>query len=85
MPIVEIGTVNVRMRPVGFALYAEEFLIAADSIPATSRARGNTTFSPVPYYLLCRALELALKAYLIERHVSEGKLTKRYGHNLEAL
>lgn len=84
--VVQVGTATVRMRPVGFALYAEEFFIAGASIPKDSKARGNTTFTPVPYYLFCRSLELVLKAYLLaENVVSEEILKERFGHDLEKL
>ena len=84
--VVPIGTATVQMRPVGFALYAEEFFIAGCSIPEHSRARGNTTFTPVPYYLMCRALELIFKSYLLTKNWTEDQLSKRkYGHNLESL
>jgi hypothetical protein len=83
--VVEIGTSTVRMNPVGFSLYAEEFFLAGASIPQNSRARGNTTFTPVPYYLFCRALELVLKAFLLAKHHSLDELKKKYGHDLEAL
>jgi hypothetical protein len=84
--VVQVGTATVRMRPVGFALYAEEFFIAGASIPQDSKARGNTGFTPVPYYLFCRAFELILKAYLLAKNVAdEEKLKKRFGHDLEGL
>lgn len=84
--VVQIGPATVRMRPVGFALYAEEFFIAGVSIPQDARGRGDTTFTPVPYYLLCRSLELVLKAYLLAENVAdEEKLKKGFGHDLERL
>jgi hypothetical protein len=73
------------MDPVGFSLYAEEFFLAGASIPEDSRGRGNTKFTPVPYYLFCRALELILKAFLLAKHRSLDELKDRYGHNLESL
>ena len=83
--VVKVGTATVRMGPVGFALYAEEFYIAGSSIPAHSKGKGNTTFSPVPYYLMCRSLELILKAYLLAEHWPIEKLKNQYGHNLDKL
>jgi hypothetical protein len=83
--VVQVGTVTVKMSPVGFALYAEEFLKAGESIPADSQARGNTTFTPVPYYMFCRALELILKAFLLTKDRTLDELKNRYGHNLEKL
>lgn len=83
--VVQVGTATVRMGPVGFSLYAEEFFLAGASIPQHSRARGNTTFTPVPYYLFCRALELILKAFLLAKHRPLDELKKSYGHDLQAL
>jgi hypothetical protein len=83
--VVRVGTATVRMSPVGFALYAEEFLKAGESIAAHSQARGNTTFTPVPYYMFCRALELILKAFLLAKHRSLDELKSRYRHDLEKL
>lgn len=59
--------------------------MAGLSIPEHSRARGNTKFTPVPYYLFCRALELVLKAFLLTKGESLDALKKRYGHDLVAL
>lgn len=83
--VVEVGTATVRMGPVGFSLYAEEFLKASAAIPEHSQARGNTEFTPVPYYLLCRALELILKAFLLGKGRPLDELKHRYGHDLGAL
>ena len=83
--VVQVGTATVRMSPVGFALYAEEFLKAGESIPEHSQARGNTTFTPVPYYLFCRALELILKAFFLAKNRPVDELKTRYRHDLERL
>jgi hypothetical protein len=83
--VVQVGTATLRMGPVGFALYAEEFFEAGASIPERSRARGNTEFTPVPYYLFCRALELILKAFLLAKYRPPVELKRPYGHDLEAL
>ena len=83
--VVQVGTATVRMGPVGFSLYAQEFFEAGVSIPEHSRARGNTKFTPVPYYLFCRALELILKAFLLAKGQPLDELKNHYGHDLEAL
>lgn len=83
--VIQVGTATVQMGPVGFSLYAEEFFKAGASIPEHSRSRGNTKFTPVPYYLFCRALELILKAFLLAKHRPLDELKDRYGHDLEAL
>jgi len=77
--VVEVGTATVRMDPVGFAIYADQFLLASSAIPADGK------YSPVPYYLLCRALELILKALLLAKGRSLTALKDTFGHNLDAL
>ncbi len=66
-----------NISPLGFHRYASEFYAAAQSI---GRPEG---FSPVPYYLYCRSLELALKAYLLANGVSKKRLKGKFGHDLE--
>lgn len=83
--VVGVGTAMVRIGPVGFVLYAEEFLEAACAIPEHSQARGSRRFTPVPFYLFCRALELALKAFLLAKNRPLDELKAIYGHDLEAL
>ena len=68
----------LHISPLGFHRYAGEFLRAAKDFPT------NETFSPVPYYLICRSIELALKAFLLARGVSKRELKLRsLGHDLE--
>ncbi len=76
---VSVEPATFRMTPVGFAVYAEQFLKAAQSIPTDGK------FTPVPYYLYCRALELIFKAFLLAKGHRLSKLRKKYGHNLKAL
>ena len=77
---VSVPSSDFRMTPVGYAVYAEQFLKAAQSIP-----KEDKKFTPVPYYLYCRALELILKAFLLAKGHRPSKLRKKYGHNLKAL
>ena len=75
--IVTPGPLHVNLSPLGFHYYASHFLGAARSAPP---ARG---FSPVAYYLYCRALELVLKALLLERGEPKSELKKKaLGHDL---
>ena len=77
--VVQIrGPLVIRLSPLGFHRYGKQFLAAELSL---RRTRG---FSPVPYYLLCRALELLLKSYLLAHNVSisELKNRKKLGHDL---
>ena len=70
------STVVVNISPLGFHRYASDFLAAADGV--TPR-KG---FSPVPYYLVCRALELGLKAFLLAKRYDKGRLRGALGHDL---
>ena len=75
--VITPGPLRVNLSPLGFHYYASHFLAAARSAPP---ARG---FSPVGYYLYCRALELVLKAFLLERGVAKSELKKKaLGHDL---
>ncbi len=77
--VVSVGTATFRVDPVGFAIYADQFLKAAQSVPKSSKS------TPVPYYLFCRALELILKAFLLAKGHGLTVLGTCYRHDLEAL
>jgi len=75
--VIKPEPVVVRISPLGFHRYASEFLHAARSV------RVGPSFSPVPYYLYCRSLELVLKAFLLTKDVSVRELKSRnLGHDL---
>jgi len=77
---IQVEPIVVRLTPMGFHKFGEDFLAAAGS---SSREGG---YSPVPYYCTCRAIELGLKSYLLCRGVPiETLKSKRYGHDLVAL
>ena len=57
--IVSVPPALVHLSPLGFNRYAAHFLHAEASL---SPEQG---FSPVPYYLCCRSIELSLKAFLL--------------------
>jgi hypothetical protein len=44
----------------------------------------RTAFSPVPYFLLCRAIELQLKSDFLVTQAQE-QVKARFDHNLEAM
>jgi hypothetical protein len=72
---VEAGFANVS--PHGFHYYAEQFLQCFDNF------QPPQSYSPVPYYLLCRVIELELKA----RHLltkNQEAVKKDYWHDLVA-
>ena len=66
----------IRVTPYGFAKYAKDFLDAPRTGP------GSTGFSPVPYYLVCRSLELGLKAFILAKGAGLDELRKKLGHDL---
>lgn len=63
--------------PLGFHRYAGNYLDAARLIEI------GDSYSPVPYYLYCRSLELGLKAYLLASEIPEKELRRRVGHDLK--
>jgi hypothetical protein len=72
-----------RHAPVGFYNLAEDFYKAA-ILCATAREERTARFkfSHVPYYLHTHSIELALKAYLRTRAITEGELKKSFRHGL---
>lgn len=67
------------MSPSMFHFYAREFAKAAEGFQMIG------DFSPVPYFLYCRSIELSLKAFLLAKNVSITRLKGRkgVGHDLE--
>jgi len=74
--VLKYETGHINTAPMGFHLYAQKFLEAAP--PSSAR------YSPVPFYCVCRAIELALKSFLSARGIPVKKL-KTLGHDLQAL
>jgi len=68
-----------NIGPSGFHRYAQEFMRAEKTFQITD------SFSPVPYYLLCRSIELSLKAYLLLKGYKIKYLKTKIGHNLKKL
>jgi hypothetical protein len=74
-----IQPVESYETPLGFHRFACDFGEWAE------RAHDHKTefFSPVPYYLYCRSIELALKAFLLARGATKPEIaSKKLGHNL---
>ena len=70
---VEHATLNIS--PIGFRKWAQHYL------KCRADFRSPDNFSPVPYFLLCRAIELALKARHLET-LRQKEVKDRFGHNL---
>jgi len=78
---ISIAGVTARLSPLALHTYAEDFLRAGVSLEAS-----DVPFSPVQHYLLARAVELALKAFLSAHGITLKELAGRsYGHSLAKL
>jgi len=76
--VIKVPPIVLHISPLGFHRYAVEFLRAAQG------SKINDGFSPVPYYLICRSIELAMKAFLLAKGVPKKRLKERnLGHDLE--
>jgi len=65
------------MRAAGYHRYAREFLGAYESF-----VQHDSGFTPVPYFLVGHAIELAFKSYLVARGNKKEVLKKGLGHHL---
>lgn len=77
--MIQAEPIVFNIKPYGFQRYAQEFMYAERTFETTDN------FSPVPYYLLCRSIELSLKAYLLLKGCKIKYLKNKIGHNLEKL
>ena len=68
-------TATLNVSPCGFRRSAKEYYECCRSFKRTS------DFSPVPYFLLCRAIELQFKAFHLEVE-GQSAVKDRYGHDL---
>lgn len=72
---IDVPSVHLNLSPDGFHLWAQQYLQCRRDF------RAPEGFSPVPYFLLCRAIELELKAkHLHAKKQSEVK--RNYQHDL---
>jgi hypothetical protein len=68
--------------PLGFHRFACDF----GSWGERAHDEASDHYSPVPYYLYCRSIELVLKAYLLARGLSKQEIaSRRLGHGLMPL
>jgi hypothetical protein len=59
--ILKAESSEIKISPFGFHKYASDYLETAEKWPTQS------TYSPVPYFLYCRTIELGIKAYLLAK------------------
>ena len=65
-----------NISPSGFYKYSKDFF----NIGKLCEKRKK--FSPVPYYLYCRSIELILKSFLLYKGISKSELKIKYSHDL---
>lgn len=70
-------TIHINLSPVGFRRWARHFLACRQTFVSP-----DPGFSPVPYFLNCRAIELELKARHLE-YAKQQEVKDKYGHNLQ--
>jgi hypothetical protein len=75
--VIKAQTITVNVSPFGFRHWAKHYLACRNSFVPPDEG-----FSPVPYFLDCRAIELELKARHLETK-SRREVKDLYGHNLE--
>jgi len=73
--VISPETGHINLSPVLFHNYALQYLECHRSFDAVAN-------SPVPYFLICRAIELELKARHLESK-PRPEVKKKYGHNLK--
>ena len=73
-----------RTTPIGMARYAAEFMEAALAVDdKMGNKPGHEIVTPIPVmFLVGQAIELSLKAFLLNRGVTLRELRKNHGHEL---
>lgn len=69
--VVKVPTAVGHVGAIGLHRYANEFLGAAERFKPQ-----DAGFTPVPYYLVCRSIELSLKSYLLTRGLKRSDLNR---------
>ncbi|MFZ0559758.1 MAG: hypothetical protein WAN31_10105 [Methylovirgula sp.] len=71
---MEAETCKINLSPVAFHRWAEQY-------HQCRLLFQHADFSPIPYFLLCRAIELQFKAVHLEDK-RQQEVKKKYGHDL---
>lgn len=73
--VLNVEPTVINVTPYGYRRYARQLIDCFDALAKTG------AFSPVPYFLCCRAIELAFKAALLET-TPKPDVKRVYHHNL---
>lgn len=74
--LIKIEPLKFNITPFGFHKYASDYLDTADNWSSESK------YSPVPYFLYCRSIELGLKAFLLAKGKNLEYVKYKIGHSL---
>lgn len=81
--MIRIDPVIVRISPYGFYQYANHY---ANWAIRAHVEMSPKSYTPVPYFLYCRSIEVALKGFLLTKGLSQSNLASRaLGHNLSVI
>jgi|SRR5215211_4002320 len=73
---VHLQGIEVNLSPDAFHSYARHYYkCKRDFVPP------DDYFSPIPYFLLCRAIELEIKARHL-KHLTRSEVKDKFGHRL---
>ena len=70
------GGINANLAPEAFHRWATHYYKCRRDFQCPDR------FSPVPYFLLCRAIELEIKARHL-KGMTQAEVKRKFGHDLE--
>jgi hypothetical protein len=74
--VIKADTGHPNITPALFHEYARQYLQCADSF------KSGESYSPIPHFLVCRAIELELKVPHLEL-MSRDHVKDKYGHKLK--
>jgi hypothetical protein len=71
---IEVGSIDVNLSPDAFHLWATHFYQSKQDFSIQG-------FSPVPFFLLCRAIELEIKSRYLKQQ-RQKQVKAKFGHDL---
>lgn len=74
--VIKIEPLKINITPYGFHKYAMDYLDTAN------KWSDDKHYSPVPYFLYCRTIELGLKSYLLAKGKKLDWIKQNIGHDL---
>jgi hypothetical protein len=82
--VIQVGTAHLDTTGLSMMIYARHYRAAG--LLCAKRSKKVNGFDPVPYQMLCQALELQLKGFVwFTERLTRAQLKDKYSHRLEAL